>query len=475
MSITNQLGNYSSYKYVVTGSEPGPFHTIQSAIDYIHAQGGSTTILVRPGTYTESLTLYSGINIKGAEDGQVIMYGTHTPPASGSITISNCTLQADTDILSSSAAGTADITISNCIFNILNGYVFNVASWTGDLTIEFCTDISSANSIINNTGNSAVTITDCKIGANNTRAMAISGVTAIAYSKIYCPIAISGNFFFYNSYFNSGSASTAPICITISGSATQMTIAECNIDCSDAIAINATTSGTLRIFDTIVNTSATNVITGSSTGVEISGLNCMNGSGITGITRGTDPQLRCNILEALTSVIIEKGDLTVTDGELNINGTAGSDGQVVIGSTATTPQWASITSTGGTITITPGSRTLNLEVASGGSYWQSVIVDTAITPNNGYINNKAASTLVLTLPVTAALGTIVEVCGVAANGWKIAQNASQNIRMLNGGVTTTGATGYLASTSAYDTVKLVCTVANTTWNVLYTGGNLSIN
>jgi hypothetical protein len=98
-----------------------------------------------------------------------------------------------------------------------------------------------------------------------------------------------------------------------------------------------------------------------------------------------------------------------------------------------------------------------------------------MTPNNGYINNKAASILTLTLPATAAVGTALEICGVAANGWKIAQNAGQNIQVLNGGVTTTGVTGYLASTTRYDTVELLCTVANTTWNVLYAGGNLSIN
>ncbi len=45
----------------------------------------------------------------------------------------------------------------------------------------------------------------------------------------------------------------------------------------------------------------------------------------------------------------------------------GTNGQVIIGATAAAPAFATLTSTGGTITFTPGANTLNLEAASSGS------------------------------------------------------------------------------------------------------------
>ena len=53
---------------------------------------------------------------------------------------------------------------------------------------------------------------------------------------------------------------------------------------------------------------------------------------------------------------------TVTFGLTN-----GTNGQVIIGSTAGSPAWANITSTGATITITNGANTINLESAGGGT------------------------------------------------------------------------------------------------------------
>jgi len=92
--------------------------------------------------------------------------------------------------------------------------------------------------------------------------------------------------------------------------------------------------------------------------------------------------------------------------------------------------------------------------------------------NNGYIANNAAL-VTLTLPSTAALGSEIEVVGKGAGGWKIAQGASQLINFGNIS-TTTGATGYLQSTLTYDAIRIVCTVANTTWTVLSVQGNITV-
>lgn len=111
--------------------------------------------------------------------------------------------------------------------------------------------------------------------------------------------------------------------------------------------------------------------------------------------------------------------------------------------------------------------------AGGVSSWVDVTgTSQAMAVNTGYISDNVAL-VTMTLPSTAAQGTVLRVCGSAAGGWKIAQNALQNINVGNQ-VSTTGTGGSVASTSQYDTIELLCTVANTTWVAISGWGNLSV-
>lgn len=102
----------------------------------------------------------------------------------------------------------------------------------------------------------------------------------------------------------------------------------------------------------------------------------------------------------------------------------------------------------------------------------------AMAVNNGYIANNAAL-VTNTLPATAAVGDIVAVQGAGAGGWRIAQNASQVIKWSDNGVvgtdqTTTGTGGRLDSSDAFDSVELICVIANTTWAVRNAKGNITL-
>lgn len=89
------------------------------------------------------------------------------------------------------------------------------------------------------------------------------------------------------------------------------------------------------------------------------------------------------------------------------------------------------------------------------------------TINTRYIPANA-SLVTITLPASAAAGSIIEVCGQGAGGWKIAQNAGQTINK-SASASTTGTGGSFASANRYNTITLRCTVANTGWVV--TGGD----
>jgi hypothetical protein len=99
--------------------------------------------------------------------------------------------------------------------------------------------------------------------------------------------------------------------------------------------------------------------------------------------------------------------------------------------------------------------------------------------NSGYIANNVAL-VTITLPDTAPVGSIVAVQGFGAGGWRIAQNASEDIKISAGGVdgvneTTEGTGGSISSIDQYDAVELVCLVANTTWGIkTFRGAGLSV-
>lgn len=96
----------------------------------------------------------------------------------------------------------------------------------------------------------------------------------------------------------------------------------------------------------------------------------------------------------------------------------------------------------------------------------------AMAVNNSYVSNNAGL-VTLTLPSTAAVGSVMQVSGLGAGGWKIAQNAGQLIR-FNSAVSTTGVGGSLASTAQSNSVTIQCVVADTTFVVTAVSGNLDI-
>jgi hypothetical protein len=96
----------------------------------------------------------------------------------------------------------------------------------------------------------------------------------------------------------------------------------------------------------------------------------------------------------------------------------------------------------------------------------NLVADQGVIANNG-------TGLTLTLPATAAQGTVIRIAGVGAGGWDIAQNASQSINLL-GTTTTTGAGGTLTPDEVNACIELLCVTANTTWVVISGTGNFTL-
>lgn len=112
-------------------------------------------------------------------------------------------------------------------------------------------------------------------------------------------------------------------------------------------------------------------------------------------------------------------------------------------------------------------------IAAGGMFWsREVNAAVALAQDHGYVNTNVGLTT-FTLPVVAALGTVIEIVGESAGLFTIAQNAGQNIQYANLS-TTPGVGGSLSASNRYDTVRIVCRVASTTWAVSSVTGILNV-
>lgn len=151
-----------------------------------------------------------------------------------------------------------------------------------------------------------------------------------------------------------------------------------------------------------------------------------------------------------------------------------SSGQLVIGGT-TTPAAATLTAGTG-ISISNGNNSITINSTGGGVTWTDVTGTTqTLAVECGYLADNAGL-VTMTLPATASQFATITVCGYAAGGWKIAQNAGQSIQLGSATATTTGAGGYIASTNRYDCVKLLAVVggSSTVWLVINAIGNITI-
>jgi hypothetical protein len=166
---------------------------------------------------------------------------------------------------------------------------------------------------------------------------------------------------------------------------------------------------------------------------------------------------------------------------------AGGGTGVVTMTTAYAPVCAGTTATGALQVASTGLSTSGWVLTSTGSSslptfqapaftgftYTVITANQTAAVNNGYICNKAGL-LALTLPTTAAVGTVIVVMGMnTALGWTIAQNASQQI-FFGTSATTSGTGGSLSSSNIYDSVTLVCNVANLSWIVTASIGNITV-
>lgn len=162
-----------------------------------------------------------------------------------------------------------------------------------------------------------------------------------------------------------------------------------------------------------------------------------------------------------------KTDLGLTNtnsGDQNLFSTIVVSGQSNVVADSATDILTLVAGTNVTITTNGTTDTITI-AASGGGGGMTMNTASGTTQaaavNNGYITTNASQCNV-TLPATCAVGDLVFIAGQGAGGWKVTGNTGQTIQI---GSAATSSAGSAASANRYDTIKVVCIVANTTWSM----------
>lgn len=148
-----------------------------------------------------------------------------------------------------------------------------------------------------------------------------------------------------------------------------------------------------------------------------------------------------------------------------------TSGTVTVIPAAAAGTWTfTLPTTGGTsgyVLQTNGSGTTTW--AAPGVAWTEVTgTSTTAVAHNGYVANNAAQ-VVITLP-TPAIGSVVEIVGLGAGGWRALCASGHTIRL---GTIVSASTGYAESTNRYDSIRIVG-ISATAWSIVSVVGTLDV-
>lgn len=186
------------------------------------------------------------------------------------------------------------------------------------------------------------------------------------------------------------------------------------------------------------------------------------------LTLGGTPSIA--LLQATSITAGWTGTLSGTRGGTGVNN--GASTITLGGSLTTSGAFASTFTMTNTTSVTfPTSGTLATTSQITGLTWNDVSGTTqSAVVNNGYIISNAAQTTV-TIPATAAEGSLFAVQGKGAAGWILQMNTGQICHL---GSSATSSAGTLTSTNLWDAIEIICVTANTTFAVRSAVGNITV-
>lgn len=168
---TLTINPYNTAKWIVDPtSNIGTHTTITSALT---AASAGETIFIRPGTYTENLTLKAGVNLAAFEGDQttpnVTIVGTLTFTVAGTVSIGNIRLQTNSSFfLAVTGSAASVVNLNDCFLNCTNNTGISFTSSSGSSQIRIVNsrgDIGTTGiSLFASSASGSLVTTNCVFG-----------------------------------------------------------------------------------------------------------------------------------------------------------------------------------------------------------------------------------------------------------------------------------------------------------------------
>ncbi len=273
MTFTHAVStnDYGAAKFIVDASAANGTHTtIASALT---AASSGDTIFIRPGTYTENITLVAGVNLtaypcdgiaRGSATTNVIILGNTTASYNGAVTISGIQLKTNgAACITTSGANSSTLNLVNCTVNGNDATAIAMNAANFIVSLFYCSCVTVSNNLLFAVTTGFLIFKWCTISAG-------SGANTIAAGSCqfyFCncgvfqvTTATSGSIIAYHSNFLNGNQTV----FTLAGTGT-LTQHLCNMSSGSSSAISIGTGCTGEVHLSVIQSSNTNVITGAGT------------------------------------------------------------------------------------------------------------------------------------------------------------------------------------------------------------------
>lgn len=130
----------------------------------------------------------------------------------------------------------------------------------------------------------------------------------------------------------------------------------------------------------------------------------------------------------------------------------------------------------GTLTVVGSPGTNTLTITDSNTVWSRVSVNTTMAINNGYICVSPGGNLEMLLPAVSPVGSVLEITLAGATSFIIKQIplSPQSVNFGSTATTVSGGGSIQTVDASGSSIRMVCILANTTWQVLSSVGNFLI-
>jgi len=276
MTVNVATNRYGVAQLIVapTLAEGANYTTIASALT---AASSGQTIFIRPGTYTENLTLKAGVNLTAFScDGftpNVTIVGLATFTAAGTVGISGIRLQTNSNFfLAVTGSAASIVNLENCYLNATNntGISFTTSSSSAQINILNCLGNIGTTGIGLYSSSSAgqlqifysyITNTGATVTASSNSA----GSVQFLWSSVLYPLSTSSTGVLNLEYCDVNTSGTNTTSITTAGTGS-CGVVGCGISSGTASAISIGSGTTCSVsINSTIGSSNTNAITGAGT------------------------------------------------------------------------------------------------------------------------------------------------------------------------------------------------------------------